>query len=363
MTYKEALFFIGRSLTISYEPENLELVRKQINSSEIDWDVIVQLSTAHYVFPALYLNLYNANLLSFLPEDLVGYMEHITDLNRERNTQIIAQAKEINRILSKENISPIFLKGTASLLQGLYKDIGERMIGDIDFLISKDHYGKVISLLEQEGYSHVFKSKYDFPSYKHYPRIQKEGSIAAVEVHHQMTIGKYQKEFHYNAVANSLRKNEHGSFLSWENQLVLTLIAKQINDDGQHYKTMSLRNGYDVFLLSQKINSLEAIQKYPSLFDPLNHFLVLTQYIFNTESIAFLSSSKNDAFLKVSKRILEDEKFRKRHYKKTSKRLFYKARIQIVLKSFVRKDHRYWLFKRLTDSVGYKEKKEQLKAK
>lgn len=77
------------------------------------------------------------NLLQYLPEELVNYMIHITDLNRERNKQIIKQAKEINSLLLANDITPIFLKGTGNLLEGLYADIAERMVGDIDFIVSK----------------------------------------------------------------------------------------------------------------------------------------------------------------------------------------------------------------------------------
>ena len=34
-----------------------------------------------------------ADFLKYLPADLVDYMEHITDLNRDRNTQILQQAQ------------------------------------------------------------------------------------------------------------------------------------------------------------------------------------------------------------------------------------------------------------------------------
>ena len=350
MTYKEALLFIGKCLTISREPENHKIVLKQVNSDQIDWDLIVQLSTAHYVFPALYINLYRANLLSYLPEDLVGYMKHITDVNRERNTEIIAQAKKLNTLLSQHRISPIFLKGTGFLLQELYEDIGERMVGDIDFLVSKQDYEKTISILEKDGYEYVSKSEYHFPAFKHYPRIHKEGEIAAVEIHHEMTLDAYQKAFHFEAVANSLLQNEIGSFLSWENQLVLTLIAKQINDYGHHYKTMSLRSGYDVFLLSKKIDSLNAILVYPSLFQPLNNFLALTSFVFHTDSIIFESNSKSNQSLKVSKRVLDEEIFRKKHHKKAAKKVYLKTRTKIILKALVKKEYRYWLYKRLTDS-------------
>ena len=72
-----------------------------------------------------------ANFLHYLPEELVTYMEHITKLNRERNEQIIAQAKELNILLLANNITPIFLKGTGNLLAGIYDDVAERMVGEL----------------------------------------------------------------------------------------------------------------------------------------------------------------------------------------------------------------------------------------
>ncbi len=45
-------------------------------------------------------------------------MEHVANTNRDRNTQIISQAKELNTFLLSHNITPIFIKGTANLLAG-----------------------------------------------------------------------------------------------------------------------------------------------------------------------------------------------------------------------------------------------------
>ena len=55
-------------------------------------------------------------------------LKEIYDLNRESNQQILRQIDDITAILNKENIQPVFLKGTANLLDGLYSDLGERMM-------------------------------------------------------------------------------------------------------------------------------------------------------------------------------------------------------------------------------------------
>ena len=47
-------------------------------------------------------------ILKYLPTDLVEYMKHITNLNRERNEEIIKQARQLNNLLVVNNITPIF---------------------------------------------------------------------------------------------------------------------------------------------------------------------------------------------------------------------------------------------------------------
>ena len=145
MNYKETLFFIAKCLTISVEDRNKEAIYKQLQSNNIDWDAVVKVSTAHYVFPALFCNFKRVDFLKYLPQELVSYMEHITDINRERNKQIISQAKDLNSVLLAHKITPIFLKGTGNLLAGIYDDIAERMVGDIDFIFSKEDYPNAIT--------------------------------------------------------------------------------------------------------------------------------------------------------------------------------------------------------------------------
>ena len=125
MNYKETLYFIAKCLTISLEDKNRLEIEKQLQLKIIDWEAVVEVSTAHYVFPAMYCNLKRVGFLRYLPQELVNFMEHITNLNRERNDQIITQAKDLNTLLLANNITPIFLKGTGNLLAGLYEDIAE----------------------------------------------------------------------------------------------------------------------------------------------------------------------------------------------------------------------------------------------
>ena len=110
MTYQETLFFVAQCLTISLEQKNRSLIEQKLQKGSIDWDKVVQLSTSHYVLPAMYCNLKKVDFLKYLPKELVNYMNQITQLNRARNLQIITQAKALNKLLLAHHITPIFFK-------------------------------------------------------------------------------------------------------------------------------------------------------------------------------------------------------------------------------------------------------------
>jgi hypothetical protein len=332
----------------------------------VDWDAVVKVSTAHYVFLALYCNLKRADFLQYLPHELVSYMEHITDINRGRNKQIISQAQELNSLLLANNITPIFLKGTGNLLAGIYNDIAERMVGDIDFIFSIEDYPKAITVLREFGYSEVNKYKYYFPdAQKHYRRLQKKNSIAAIEIHSALLdIKKYTKEFNYSFIEKDSQIKKGVTVLSYANKLNLSIIANQINDSGFYYKTMALRNAYDVFLLSKKTNAKDAVNALDKLTNPLNCFLAACDEVFDrVDSLECNKTTKTASYLSEFNSQFTNPipiKTQSTHIKIY---LFIKSRLNILYKSIIYKEYRVWLFNLLTDKNWYKRKLIQLNKK
>ena len=373
MNYKETLFFVAKCLTINHEEHNKRIVEEMLQSNTVDWDEVVKLSTAHFVFPALYCNLKRASFLSYLPEDLVEYMKYITDLNRKRNEEIITQAKELNTLLLEHNITPIFIKGTGNLLEGLYEDIAERMVGDIDFIFSPEDYPKAIELLKDDGYNTIpttnelklISSSLHNSKLRHFPRLIKKNKKLGIEIHHSLTIKKYRQEFNYNFIKNSIQKIHGVLVLSFENQLSLSIIAYQINDDGFEYKNLALRNAYDVFLLSKKTTAKNAFKKLNTLQHPLNCFLASCYEVFNKPpSLQYILSNKTEKYLFIFYKYINSQKLgkqviRKRIRKKARKKMI-KIKFEIILKSFFYKKYRIWLFERITDKKWRKEKLIQL---
>jgi hypothetical protein len=357
MSYKQTYYFIATCLTISFEKNNKLIIEKTLQSKTIDWDAVVKLSTQQLVFPALYCNLKRAGFLHYLPTDLVNYMELITGLNRERNQQISTQARALNTLLLNHGLTPIFLKGTGNLLAGLYTDIAERMIGDIDFILPKEQYTKAIALLRKDGYTDVLKYHYHLPMQRHYRRIKKENNIAALEIHKELLIEKYTAEFNYDFIRKDIQTINQISLLSYANKLNLSIIANQITDHEFYYKTIPLRNSYDVFLLSKKTNAQQAVNNLYKLKDPLQCFLAGCFEVFNSpDSLQYVKTRKTAAYVKRFKNQFTNTKKVRRKRLVIKNYLALKLFLHTLYRCLVYKEYTIWLLHKMTDKNWYKEK-------
>ena len=365
MNYKETLFFVAKCLTISLEEKNRDKIEIILKTADVDWEAVVKVSSSHLVFTTIYCNFKRVDFLKYLPADLVDYMKHITDLNRERNQQIITQAKELNSLLLDKGVRPIFLKGTGNLLAGIYEDIAERMVGDIDFIFSKKDYPNAITILRDNGYSEVKKCKYYFPYEKHYRRLQKENNIAAIEIHRELLdVKKYKKEFNYSVVKKDTQVIDETSILSYANKLNLTILSKQINDSGYCYKLIPLRSAYDVFLLSKKTSVKDAVNALDNLTNPLNCFLACCYDIFNSvDSLRYNNTKIVASYLSDFNNQFSNPKTTKRRHKRIQIYLLLKSRFNVIYKSLIYKDYRVYLFNVMTDKNWYKKKLLQLGCK
>lgn len=362
MNFKETLFFIGKCLTISHEKNNKALVEKELVSGHVNWELVTKVSTAHYVFPALYCNLKRADFLRYLPQDLVAYMIYISEVNRERNLQIIEQAKEINELLLANNIQPIFLKGTGNLLEGLYQDPAERMVGDIDFLVSLENYSKTIELLKQVNYVELSTSNPHTFDFRHYPRLIHQNYIAAVEIHKDVIINKYKGDFPYeNLNNNHIQTAENCFVLGYNHQLLLSVSAFQINDNGQKLNTLALRNAYDAFLLSLKTNGIQSLAKTSKIYKPINQFLDLSREVLNyPKSLNLSTKYKDTSYKKRFYKLITDPIANSKHQQKIYRKLVLKLAYPILLKSIINRETRKWLISKLSNSDWRKQKLAQL---
>jgi hypothetical protein len=167
--------------------------------------------------------------------------------------------KEINVTLNAAGISPTYLKGTGNLIDGIYEDVGERIIGDIDFLVSEKDYLAAADLFKNEGYVICFPNAVnaDHRRHHHYPRLWKEEAAADIEIHQSPVIEKYSIRFGPDLVLQS-KKTVAGYpgcyVLSDDHKLILNFIHSQLTNHGYALAFVSLRDVYDTYCFSKRFS-------------------------------------------------------------------------------------------------------------
>ena len=149
----------------------------------INWDLIIRLASKHYVLPIFFSSLKSLHLLYLLPKRLEEYLAYIYSLNKQRNEKLLEEVSLINKILISYDVKPIYLKGTALIISKVYIDKSDRMLGDIDFLVSNIEFYKTVEVLKKNGYYSLVHASSDFKSMKHYPRLFNEKRDFAIEIH------------------------------------------------------------------------------------------------------------------------------------------------------------------------------------
>ncbi len=312
MTNKELFYFTGRCLALDENPEFKNEIIYKCNNNLISWEEFVLLCSNELVLPAVFIKFRNHNLLEHLPPELAEHLFEIHELNAERNKNILHQVEEITRILNKKNINPLFLKGAANLLDKLYSDVGERILSDIDFLIPESEFLYAAKLLEQEGYSII----YETPDYietedlKHYPRLVHPDFEAAIEIHRIPVDTKFLTWFNSEIIEKEKRpaKSDSTYFVSSDrHKIIHNFIHGQLSDQGFLYGFVSLRNIYDLLLLSKREPVLSVLpeikkqKKAVAYFALSDSILGLNKTLCPKANLAFwILSTKNSLNLNSS---------------------------------------------------------------
>lgn len=289
MTFKQTMYFTSNCLSLVKYPERREEIERLIASGDVDWDKVVEFSSHQVVVPALYYNLKEAQLLTLLPEGLEFYFEEITNTNRLRNEALIQQANHLASILEKHKIEFVFLKGIAHILEGLYLDIGERMVSDIDFLVDPNQVEKVAEILQKEGYTKLYEEG-DFISSRHYARLLHPDFIGALEIHWSVLDTKYATKLSNHLIFSN--KQQIGKFYvpSYAHQALHNMLNAQINDNSYNTGLILLRQLYDCFLLSFKPEVQGALKNYKHNYILKNLYLKWLHKLFITEVALYQKS-------------------------------------------------------------------------
>lgn len=255
---------------------------KQVLNKTFDWELLVKVGSHQLIIPAIYCNLKHKELLPILPEDLQAYLEEITSINRNRNRAILEESTIISALFKANAIDYVFLKGAALLVSGYYKDLGERMVGDIDILVHPDQLYKAQNLLLELEYQEVeITIGQNVLEHRHLASLIHKTKLGAVEIHRELLEKSVKNSLEPLSVLQNKQVINDIAICSDADLLVHTILNFQMNDYGYYYNYLGLRNAYDALVISEKIPEIAlkqlASQKYMrSFFDKMSVYFNLS---------------------------------------------------------------------------------------
>ncbi len=159
------------------------------------WEIFVRLGSEHLILPAIYGAIVRKKIKSYFPSDLLEYLTKIYKINTNRNIEILKQISFVVNILNSNHIEYVFLKGSAALIYNEKEILNERMIGDIDILISKKDIEKTNKILISKGFftskNNEFSFAGDLIHHRHLNRLNHNDYIASIELHSNLLKKKY----------------------------------------------------------------------------------------------------------------------------------------------------------------------------
>lgn len=290
MKQSELFKLACQCLLLDEHPELKKDIKEKFISGEVDLDRFVHLCSNHLVLPAIYLRLKNAELLEVFPKEYADHLKEIYELNKKRNREILLQIDEISNQLKKESIEPLYLKGTANLMDNLYSDLGVRMIGDIDFLVQEKDYLKTAELILELGYENQHKMYDDAKTFKHYPRLFRKDVPADIEIHRVPVNIPFSKQFNSELLFQNKKEipQINNCFVSSsEHKLIHTFIHSQLSNKGHQRKIVGLRDLYDTQLLLKRVDvesvlpKIEENKKARQFFEYANYLFISEQTTIN----------------------------------------------------------------------------------
>ena len=253
---------------------------------QIFWDRLVQLGSSQLVLPVIYGALKRKKLIGHTPKDLVSYLQEITHLNQKRNNAILKQIAFLSEVFNRHQIEHVFLKGAAMLITKPYNTVNERMVGDIDILVSENNLLRAQQLLINEGFDAV-RNEFSFTKgvlfenhQKHLKRIAHPNYIAAVELHRHL-LGDNNNLITPQDVLENKLQSPSGYWVPSKHQLWLHAILNwQYNDRGRTQNILGFRPVVDVLFLE----SCSVVEKLKTAPKAVKHFYSLLSLYFDDYS-------------------------------------------------------------------------------
>jgi len=122
----------------------------------VDWVSLIGLANQTLTTPAL-IDLVR-RFERQIPQDVCAYVRDIHRRNLNRNDRLAAQLEETVVAINERGVTPVLLKGAATLVTAPQARRGARLMADLDILVAPDQVDTTFDALARIGYQLHFKT-------------------------------------------------------------------------------------------------------------------------------------------------------------------------------------------------------------
>jgi Uncharacterised nucleotidyltransferase len=166
---------------------------KTLLQQDMDWTYVIQTAASHAVMSLLYRSL-NATCPEAVPKSILAQLQQYFHVNAIRNLFMARELLTLLDLFETHNIPAIAFKGPV-LAASAYGNLALRQFGDLDILVKKQDFLKVIDLLSSQEYQtnsqrqwmldNVLYRLYLQYSTHEYSLIRNDGRVV-VDIHHRV---------------------------------------------------------------------------------------------------------------------------------------------------------------------------------
>ncbi len=177
------------SSRVEMQESELKTLR-ELACNTLNWEHLIEIASFHRVFPLLYHNI-KKHIPNDIPDDICKRLKDMVVRNGTKNLFMLSRLLSILALLKEHGIQALSFKGP-TLAEDVYGNVGFRVFGDLDLLISHRDLEKAVSLLREQGFRQdidLAPAQYQKLVDKwHHAVLTKDGVM--VELHWELT-GRY----------------------------------------------------------------------------------------------------------------------------------------------------------------------------
>lgn len=218
----------------------------------IDWNAVVRVAQQHKVAPALWSAIASRG---DVPTPIRAYFQMERELNVRRNTVLMDGLEAILVRLNGEGIVPALLKGSASVASGLYADPAERLMLDLDLLVTPEQAAASVAALRALCYTdlHAPQTRWVAQEVHHLPALCAPSGDFVVELHTWLLDKQYEPMLPHAAVMQRATEAQWRSgrvrMLNPTDRLVHNIVHAQMHHHLSDMGTVEIRQLRELCLL------------------------------------------------------------------------------------------------------------------